>query len=93
MRRTDALSLEFPFYGSRQMARHLRRGVVSVGAASGPSADACDGPGSNLREAAYERRVAGSPVYPYLLRGLTIDGPDQVGARTSSATKRSPTVR
>ena len=25
MRRMDALSLEYPFYGSRQMARHLRR--------------------------------------------------------------------
>ena len=25
MRRIDALSLEYPFYGSRQMARHLRR--------------------------------------------------------------------
>ena len=31
MRRLDALSLEYPFYGSRQMARHLRREGVSVG--------------------------------------------------------------
>ena len=31
MRRIDALSLEYPFYGSRQMARHLRREGVSVG--------------------------------------------------------------
>ena len=31
MRRMDALSLEYPFYGSRQMARHLRREGVSVG--------------------------------------------------------------
>ena len=27
MRRMDALSLQYPFYGSRQMARHLRREV------------------------------------------------------------------
>ena len=26
MRRMDALSLEYPFYGSQQMARHLRDG-------------------------------------------------------------------
>ena len=31
MRRIDALSLEYPFYGGRQMARHLRREGVSVG--------------------------------------------------------------
>ena len=31
MRRMDALSLQYPFYGSRQMARHLRREGVAVG--------------------------------------------------------------
>ena len=47
MRRIDALSLEYPFYGSRQMARHLRREGVLVGRRRGPSADARDGPGSD----------------------------------------------
>ena len=31
MQRMDALSLQYPFYGSRQMARHLRREGVAVG--------------------------------------------------------------
>ena len=31
MRRMDALSLQYPFYGSRQMARHLRREGVAAG--------------------------------------------------------------
>ena len=31
MRRMDALSLHYPFYGSRQMARHLRREGVAAG--------------------------------------------------------------
>ncbi len=31
MRRLDALSLDYPFYGSRQMMRHLRREGVTVG--------------------------------------------------------------
>ena len=31
MRRMDALSLQCPFYGGRQMARHLRREGVAAG--------------------------------------------------------------
>ena len=31
LRRMDALSLQYPFYGSRQMARHLRREGVAAG--------------------------------------------------------------
>ena len=31
MRRMDELSLQYPFYGSRQMARHLQREGVAVG--------------------------------------------------------------
>ena len=31
MRRVDELHLEHPFYGSRQMARHLRREAVVAG--------------------------------------------------------------
>ena len=59
MRRVDALSLEYPFYGRRQMEPHLRRDRRVGRAASGPSADAPDGPGSDLPHAAYERRPAG----------------------------------
>ena len=35
MRQMDALSLQYPFYGSQQMARHLRREGVVVGRAVG----------------------------------------------------------
>ena len=31
MRRIDELYLKYPFYGSRQMARHLRREDIHVG--------------------------------------------------------------
>ena len=51
LRRLDELHLEHPFYGSRQMARHLRREGVVAGR---------------------------HRVYPYLLRDLVIDRPDQV---------------
>ena len=36
MRRIDALFLKYPFYGSRQMARQLRREDVCVGSAWRP---------------------------------------------------------
>ena len=78
MRRMDELSLQYPFYGSRQMRRSLRREGVRVGR-------------HRIRrlmrlmslEAIYPKprtSVARSEhrVYPYLLRGLRIDEPNQV---------------
>ena len=78
MRRMDELSLQYPFYGSRQMRRSLRREGVRVGR-------------HRIRrlmrlmglEAIYPKprtSVARSEhrVYPYLLRGLRIDEPHQV---------------
>ena len=43
MRRIDKLFLECPFYGSRQMVRHLWREGVCVGASPGAASDALDG--------------------------------------------------
>ena len=83
MRRLDELHLEHPFYGSRQMTRHLRRERVV----------ACRHRVRRLMrlmgmEAVYRRprTSAANPehrVYPYLLRDLAIDRPDQV-CRTST---------
>ena len=78
MRLIDAQFMETPFYGSRQMARHLRR--------LGPAVNR-----KRVRrlmrlmglEAIYQRPRTSDPhpenkVYPYLLRDMTIDRPDQV---------------
>ena len=78
MRRMDALSLRHPFYGSRQMAFHLRREGVSVGRRRVRRLMRRMG-----LEAIYRRPRTGVAhpdhhVYPYLLGGLTIDRPDQV---------------
>ena len=45
MRRIDGLFLKYPFYGARQMSRHLRCEGVCIGRrrAAGRSADAPDG--------------------------------------------------
>ena len=91
MRRMDELHLAWPFYGSRRMAAVLRR----------------DGWSANRKRVKRLMRVMGleaiyqkpntsrshpvHKVYPYLLRGLAIDRPNQslprrrpgCGARTS----------
>ena len=78
MRRLDELHLEHPFYGSRQMARHLRRERVATGRHRVRRLMRLMG-----MEAVYRRprTSAANPehrVYPYLLRDLVIDRPDQV---------------
>ena len=78
MRLIDEQFLETPYYGSRQMARHLRRQGYNVGR-------------KRIRrlmrqmglQAVFQRPRTSIPhpehrVYPYLLRGLQIDKPNQV---------------
>ena len=78
MRRLDELHLEHPFYGSRQMARHLRHERVATGRHRVRRLMRLTG-----MEAVYRRprTSAANPehrVYPYLLRDLVIDRPDHV---------------
>jgi putative transposase len=78
MRRMDELHLAWPFYGSRRMAAALRREGWAVNRKRAKRL---------MRvmaiEALYQKpnTSKGHPdhkVYPYLLRGLTIDRPNQV---------------
>ena len=78
MRRIDELFLRYPFYGSRQMARQLRREGVWVGRHRVRRLMRLMG-----LEAIYQAPKTSAPhpahrVYPYLLRGLTVDRPDHV---------------
>ena len=78
MRRIDELFLEYPFYGSRQMARQLRREVISVGRHRVRRLMRLMG-----LEAIYQAPNTSRPhpehrVYPYRLKGLTIERPDHV---------------
>jgi putative transposase len=78
MRRIDELFMQCPFYGSRQMARHLRREGISAGR-------------HRIRrlmrlmglEAIYQAPRTSDPhpahrIYPYLLRNVTVDRADHV---------------
>ena len=78
MGRMDELYLQYPFYGSRQLRRHLRREGVLAGRHRTRrlmrllGLEAID-PKPRTSVARSDHRV-----YPYLLRGLKIDEPHQV---------------
>jgi len=78
MRRIDELYLKYPFYGSRQMVRQLRRDGLCVGRHRVRRLMQLMG-----LAAIYQAPRTSAPhpahrVYPYLLRGLSIDRPNQV---------------
>ena len=78
MRRMDELHLSWPFYGSRRMAAVLRREGWAVNRKRAKRLMRVMG-----IEAIYQKpnTSKGHPdhkVYPYLLRGLAIDRPNQV---------------
>ena len=78
MRRMDALSLQHPFYGSRQLVRHLRREGVSVGRRRVRRLMRVMGLEAIYRKPRTSAAHPDHHVYPYLLGGLTIDRPNQV---------------
>ena len=78
MRRIDELHLEYPFYGSRRMAVVLRDDGWVVNRKRAQRLMRVMG-----LEASYQKPNTSRPhpdhkVYPYLLRGLIIDRPNQV---------------
>jgi len=78
MRLIDEQFLETPWYGSRQMARHLRREGYTVGRKRVRRLMARMG-----LEPIYQRPRTTIPhpehrIYPYLLREMVIDRPNQV---------------
>ena len=74
----DALSLQYPFYGSRQMARHLRREGVAAGRRRVRRLMRLMGLEAIYRKPRTSDAQPDHHVYPYLLRELKIDRPDQV---------------
>ena len=78
MRRLDELSLQYPFYGSRQMRRHLRREGAQVGRHRIRRLMRLLGLKAIYPKPRTSRARSEHRVYPYLLRGLKIDEPHQV---------------
>ena len=78
MRRIDALFMKYPFYGSRQMVRQLRRDGIEVGRHRVRRLMRLMG-----LEAIYQAPRTSDPhpahrIYPYLLRGMEISRPNHV---------------
>ncbi len=78
MRRIDELFLKYPFYGSRQMARQLRREGLCAGRHRVRRLMRLMG-----LAAIYQAPRTSDPhpahrIYPYLLKGMAIDRPNQV---------------
>jgi putative transposase len=80
MRRIDKLHLEHPFAGARMLRDLLRQEGWGVGRKHIATLMRRMCIEALYRKANTSRRHAAHPVYPYLLRGLTIDTPNQVWA-------------
>jgi putative transposase len=80
MRRIDELHLEHPFAGSRMLRDMLRREGSRCGRRHVGTLMRRMGIETLYRKPNTSRRQPGHTVYPYLLRGLNVDRPNQVWA-------------
>ena len=80
MRWIDEIHLEFPFYGSRTIARELRERGLRANRKRVQRLMRLMGLESVAPKPNTSKPNEEHPVYPYLLRGLTISRPNQVWA-------------
>jgi len=80
MRRIDALFTAWPFLGSRRMAALLRAEGVSINRKRAQRLMRRMGIAALGPKPRTTKPAPGHKIYPYLLRGLTIDRPNQVWA-------------
>ena len=78
MRRIDELFLKYPFYGSRQMVRHLWRDGVRAGRHRARRLMRVMGLQAIYQAPRTTTRHPEHRVYPYLFKGLAIERPNQV---------------
>jgi len=78
IRRIDELFLKYPFYGSRQMARQLRREGLAAGRHRVRRLMRLMGLEAIYRAPKTSRPHPEHRVYPYLLKGLAIERANQV---------------
>ena len=81
MNRIDQLHLECPFAGARMLRDLLRPEGITVGRKHVGTLRQRMGVEALYRKPRTTRRQPGHPVYPYLLRALTITRANQVWAR------------
>jgi putative transposase len=80
MRRIDALHLDYPFAGSRMLRDLLRGEGVAIGRELVTTMMRRMGIEAIYRKPNTSKAALGHKIYPYLLRGLAIERPNQVWA-------------
>lgn len=80
MRRIDELHLDYPFAGSRMLRDLLRGEGVEIGRGRVITMMKRMGIEAIYRRPNTSKAAPGNKIHPYLLRGLTVDRPDQVWA-------------
>jgi putative transposase len=80
MRRMDALHLEFPFAGSRMLRDLLNKEGVEIGRCHVATLMKRMGIEAIYRKPNTSKPAPGHKIYPYLLRGMKIERPNQVWA-------------
>ncbi len=80
MRRIDELHLEYPFAGSRMLRDFLNREGVEIGRQRVATLMKRMGIEALYRRPNTSKPAPGHKIYPYLLRGLKVDRPNQVWA-------------
>ena len=79
MRRLDRLHLEFPFAGSRMLRGLLAAGGCKIGRRHVKTLMRRMGIEALYRRPRTTKPEPGHKIYPYLLRGVEITRPNQVG--------------
>jgi putative transposase len=80
MRRMDELHLEFPFAGSRMLRDLLNKDGTAIGRRHVATLMKRMGIEALYRKPNTSKPAPGHKIYPYLLRGMTIDRPNRVWA-------------
>jgi putative transposase len=80
MRRMDELQLEFPFAGSRMLRDLLNQEGIDLGRRPVSTLMRRMGLEALYRKPSTSKPTPGHKIYPYLLRGMTIDHPNPVWA-------------
>ena len=88
MRRIDQLHLEHPFAGARMLRDLLRQDGFDIGRKHVATLMRTMGIEALYRRANTSQRHPEHRIYPYLLRGMTIERPNQVCGRWTSPTCR-----
>ena len=90
MHRIDKLHLELPFAGARMLRDLLRQNKMSVGRKHISTLMKKMGIEALYRKANTSRRNQAHRIYPYLLRHLAIDRPNQVWAMDTTYIRKPP---